>query len=128
VSESLHKTIFADIGLDASGSFGRSEKLARRRGSHERLLFRSLNQLKQIQQERALLATDKTVARPAHIPPAVRLKPLFAHLKSLSKHRRTLAASASAQTTRLAWTFPLRKQRRLPSSRRLTAVPRPAAA
>ena len=76
--------LFTDIDLGAPGSFGRSEKLARYRGSHERLLFRSLNQLRQIQQERALLATDKSAALPAHIPPAVRLKPLFTHLKSLS--------------------------------------------
>ncbi len=89
--------LFAEIDLGAPGSFGRSEKLARYRGSHERLLFRSLNQLKQIQQERALLATNKTAALPAHIPPAVRLKPLFAHLKFLSKHPKTHAASAASQ-------------------------------
>ena len=87
--------LFTDIDLGAPGSFGRSEKRARYRGSHERLLFRSLNQLRQIQQERALLATDKSAALPAHIPPAVRLKPLFAHLKSLSKHPKTLSASAT---------------------------------
>jgi len=87
--------LFTDIDLGAPGSFGRSEKLARYRGSHERLLFRSLNQLKQIQQERALLATDKSAALPAHIPPAVRLKPLFSHLKSLSKHPKTQNAAAS---------------------------------
>lgn len=40
------------IDLGAPGSFGQSEKLARYRASHERLLFGSLNQLKQIQQER----------------------------------------------------------------------------
>ncbi|HNY42278.1 MAG TPA: hypothetical protein PKJ41_17875, partial [Bryobacteraceae bacterium] len=59
------------------------------------LLFRSLNQLRQIQQERALLTTDRTVALPTHIPPAVRLKPLFTHLKSLSKHPKTSVASAT---------------------------------
>jgi len=93
--------LFADLDLGAPGSFGRSEKLARYRGSHERLLFRSLNQLKQIQQERALLTTDKTAALPAHLPPAVRLKPLFNHLKSLSKHPRTRSASADASKTSL---------------------------
>ena len=41
--------LFTDIDMGAMGSFGRSEKLARYRGSHERLLFRSLNQLRQIQ-------------------------------------------------------------------------------
>ena len=87
--------LFTDIDLGAPGSFGRSEKLARYRGSHERLLFRSLNQLKQIQQERALLTTDKTAALPTHLPPAVRLKPLFAHLKSLAKHPKTRFALAS---------------------------------
>ncbi len=86
--------LFTDIDLGAPGSFGRSEKLARYRGSHERLLFRSLNQLRQIQQERALSTTDRTAALPAHIPPAVRLKPLFAHLKSLASHPKTLSASA----------------------------------
>jgi len=85
--------LFSDIDLGAPGSFGRSEKLARYRGSHERLLFRSLNQLRQIQQERALLTTDKTAALPTHIPPAVRLKPLFSQLKSLSKHPKTRTAS-----------------------------------
>ncbi|HNY40833.1 MAG TPA: hypothetical protein PKJ41_10575 [Bryobacteraceae bacterium] len=88
--------IWTDVDLGSLGSFGRSEKLARYRGSHERLLFRSLNQLRQIQQERALLATDKTAALPAHIAPGVRLKPLLAHLKSLSKHPKTRVASAGA--------------------------------
>ena len=103
--------LFEEIDLGAPGSFGRSEKLARYRGSHERLLFRSLNQLKQIQQERALLTTDKTAALPAHIAPAVRVKPLLAHLKSQSKHPKTLAASASAPPTRLARAIQLRNQR-----------------
>ncbi|HNY38996.1 MAG TPA: hypothetical protein PKJ41_01325 [Bryobacteraceae bacterium] len=87
--------LFTDIDLGAPGSFGRSEKLARYRGSHERLLFRSLNQLRQIQQERALLATDKSAALPAHIPPGVKLKPLLNHLKSLARHPKTLSASAT---------------------------------
>ncbi|HPT27090.1 MAG TPA: hypothetical protein PLZ95_11770, partial [Bryobacteraceae bacterium] len=86
--------LFTDIDLGAPGSFGRSEKLARYRGSHERLLFRSLNQLKQIQQERVLLTTDKSAALPTHIPPGVKLKPFFTHLKSLSKHPKALSASA----------------------------------
>jgi hypothetical protein len=88
--------IWTDIDLGSLGSFGRSEKLARYRGSHERLLFRSLNQLRQIQQERALLATDKTAALPTHIAPGVKLKPLFSHLKSLQRHPRTKTASADA--------------------------------
>ena len=88
--------LFSDLDLGAPGSFGRSEKLARYRGSHERLLFRSLNQLKQIQQERLLRETDAQAALPAHIPPAVKLKPLFTHLKFLSKHPKTHAASVAA--------------------------------
>ncbi len=91
--------LFEEIDLGAPGSFGRSEKLARYRGSHERLLFRSLNQLNPIQQERALLTTDKTAALPTHLPPAVRLKPLFNHLKSLSKHPRTKSATAGVLQT-----------------------------
>ena len=87
--------LWTDIDLGSLGSFGRSEKLARYRGSHERLLFRSLNQLKQIQQERALLAADHTAALPTHIAPGVRLKPLFAHLKSLARHPKTKTASAT---------------------------------
>jgi hypothetical protein len=87
--------LWTDIDLGSLGSFGRSEKLARYRGSHERLLFRSLNQLKQIQQERALLATDKTAALPTHVAPGVRLKPLFTHLKSLVRHPKTKTASAT---------------------------------
>ncbi|HPT28610.1 MAG TPA: hypothetical protein PLZ95_19480, partial [Bryobacteraceae bacterium] len=102
--------LFTDIDLGAPGSFGRSEKLARYRGSHERLLFRSLNQLRQIQQERALLTTDRTAALPTHIPPAVRLKPLFAHLKSLSKHHKTLSACAALPATPIARANQLRKQ------------------
>jgi len=89
--------LWTDIDLGAPGSFGRSEKLARYCGSHERLLFRSLNQLRQIQQERALSTTDRTAALPAHLAPAVRLKPLFAHVKSLSKHPKTLSTSATTQ-------------------------------
>ncbi len=88
--------LWTDIDLGSPGSFGRSEKLARYRGAHERLLFRSLNQLKQIQQERALLTADRTAALPAHIPPGVRLKPLFNHLKTLHRHPKTQTASASA--------------------------------
>ena len=87
--------LFTDIDLGAMGSFGRSEKLARYRGSHERLMFRSLNQLRQIQQERLLRQTDQKAALPAQIPPAVRLKPLFNHLKSLQRHPKTKAASTT---------------------------------
>jgi hypothetical protein len=87
--------LFTGIDLGAPGSFGRSEKLARYRGSHERLFFRSLNQLRQIQQERLLRETDQKAALPNQIPPAVRLKPLFAHLKSLTKHPKSRIAAAT---------------------------------
>jgi hypothetical protein len=105
--------IWTDIDLGSLGSFGRSEKLARYRGSHERLLFRSLNQLRQIQQERALLATDKTAALPTHIAPGVRVKPLLDQVKSLARHPKTLTASAALPTTRLGRALQLRSQRQL---------------
>ncbi len=88
--------LFTDIDLGSPGSFGRSEKLARYRGSHERLLFRSLNQLRQIQQERALLATGKANALPARLAPGIKLKPLFNHLKQLARYPKTQAAHAAS--------------------------------
>ena len=94
--------LFTDIDMGAMGSFGRSEKLARYRGSHERLFFRSLNQLRQIQQERLLRESDQKAALPTQVPPAVRLKPLFAHIKSLTKHPKTRIAAATTQKTRIA--------------------------
>ena len=87
--------MFDEIDLGLMGSFGRSEKLARYRGSHERLLFRSLNQLKQIQQERLLRETDQKAAIPANLPPGVRLKPLRDHLKRLHRHPKTRTAGAT---------------------------------
>ena len=87
--------LFADIDLGAMGSFGSSEKLARYRGSHERLMFRSLNQLRQIQQERLLRQTDQKAALPTQIPPAVRLKPLFNPLKPLQRRPKTKAAATT---------------------------------
>ena len=92
--------LFTGIDLGAPGSFGRSEKLARYRGSHERRFFRSLNQLRQIQQERLLREIDQKAALPTQIPPAVRLKPLFAHLKSLQRHPKTRIAAATTQKAR----------------------------
>ncbi len=84
--------LFTDIDLGAPGSFGRSEKLARYRSSHERLMFRSLNQLRQIQQERLLGETDAKAALPAHVPPGVRVKPLLDHVRSLAKQPKAAAA------------------------------------
>jgi hypothetical protein len=92
--------LWTAIDLGTQGSFGQSEKLSRYRASHERLLFRSLNQLKQIQQERLLRETDQKAQIPTHIPPAVRLKPLFNHLKSLTKHPKTRIAAATTQKAR----------------------------
>ena len=86
--------LFTDIDLGAPGSFGRSEKLARYRASHERLMFGSLNQLRQIQQERLLRETDAKAELPAHVPPGVRVKPLLDHVKSLAKHPKAAAAGA----------------------------------
>ncbi len=87
--------LYAEIDLGVTGSFGRSEKLSRYRASHERLFFRSLNQLRQIQQERLLRETDQKAALPTQIPPGVRLKPFFAHIKSLTKHPKTRIAAAT---------------------------------
>ncbi len=87
--------LFSDLDLGAPGSFGRSEKLARYRGSHERLMFRSLNQLKQIQQERLLRETDLKAALPAHLPPAVKVKPLLNHVQLLAKRPKTAVACSS---------------------------------
>ena len=87
--------LFADIDLGVMGSFGTSEKLSRYRASHERLMFRSLNQLRQIQQERLLRETDQKAAIPTQIPPGVRLKPLFNHLKTLHRHPKTKTAATS---------------------------------
>lgn len=94
--------LYSEIDLGAPGAMGRSEKLARYRGSHERLLFRSLNQLKQIQQERALLATDRAAQLPAQIAPGVRVKPLLAHLRGIGRQPKTLTATAGVATSRLA--------------------------
>ena len=93
--------LYSEIDVGAPGTMGRSEKLARYRASHERLLFRSLNQLRQIQQERALLTADNTAALPKHIAPGVKLKPLFAHVKSLARHPKTRTAAVAAAKPRL---------------------------
>ena len=88
--------LYAEIDLGVMGSFGTSEKLARYRASHERLFFRSLNQLNKIQQERLLRETDQKAALPQNLPPGARLKTLQDHLKRLHRHPRRLAASATA--------------------------------
>jgi hypothetical protein len=87
--------LYADIDLGVMGSFGTSEKLSRYRASHERLMFRSLNQLRQIQQERLLRETDQKAALPPQNPPRVRRTPPFTHLKSLQRHPKTKTAATS---------------------------------
>jgi hypothetical protein len=42
-----------------------------------------------------LRETDQKAQIPTHIPPAVRLKPLFNHLKSLKRHPKTKTANAT---------------------------------
>ena len=66
--------LFAPIELASpfsSSSFGKSDRLARYRASYERMFHLNLNQLKQIQQERLLLAAD----RAARDPEGARLRP-----------------------------------------------------
>jgi hypothetical protein len=110
--------IYAEVDLGVMGSFGRSEKLARYRASHERLFFRSHNQINKIQQERLLRETDQNAALPTHIPPGARLKPLLAHLKTLARHPKTRTTSATAPSSPFARTAELRKQRQVSLSLR----------
>jgi hypothetical protein len=88
--------LYAEIDLGVTGSFGTSEKLSRYRASHERLFFRSLNQLNKIQQERLLRETDQKATLPQNLPPGARLKTLQDHLKRLHRHPKTKTASTSA--------------------------------
>ncbi len=90
--------LFTDLDLGMPGSFGRSEKLARYRGSHERLFFRSLNQLKQIQQERALRETDQKAALPPISRPPSASNPLRSPENPPTPPRR-LTASATVPKT-----------------------------
>jgi hypothetical protein len=91
---------FAEIDLGAMGRSGHSIRLARYRGANERLLFRSLSQLRQIQQERALLAADKTHALPARLAPGVRVQPIWARLARLNKPRTMSAGAGGADPKR----------------------------
>ena len=88
--------LYAEIDLGVTGSFGTSEKLSRYRASHERLFFRSLNQLNKIQQERLLRETDQKATIPTHLPPGARLKTLKDHLKRLHRHPKTKTAATTA--------------------------------
>jgi hypothetical protein len=87
---------FAPVDLGLESLPGKSLKLARYRASNERLLFRSLAQLRAIQQERALRETDRTGAMPSHLAPGVRLQPIWSRLAWLSKPRRMTAGVAAA--------------------------------
>lgn len=120
--------LYSEIDLGAPAAMGRSEKLARYRGSHERLLFRSLNQLKQIQQERAMLATDRAAQLPAQIAPGVRVQPLIAHVRRIGQQTKTLTATAGVAATRLARTMELRNRRGFMAPARISSGrPAPAA-
>ena len=87
--------LYAEIDLGVMGSFGTSEKLARYRASHERLFFRSLNQLNKIQQERLLREADQKATLPQNLPPGARLKTLQDHLKRLHRHPKTKVVAAT---------------------------------
>ena len=96
--------LFAPIELASpldTSSFGRSDRLARYRAGHERMFRTNLNQLKQIQQERLLLAADREARLPAHIPPGVRLQPIFKLLDNAASRPNarlvTYAAAAAAE-------------------------------
>lgn len=85
---------FAEVDLGEQGRMGRSERLARYRGANERLLFRSLNHLRAIQQERAELRVEKMAAAPERLAPGVRVRPLAARAERLKRQPRAMAAGA----------------------------------
>lgn len=91
---------FAEIDLGAPGMAGRSEKLARYRGANERLLWLSLNQLRQIQQERAQMRVEKSAAMPERVAPGVRVRPLAMRAERLTKQPRAMAAGAAVAEPR----------------------------
>ena len=98
---------FAEIDLGDSGSAGASLRLARYRGANERLLFRSLSQLRHIQQQRALLAVGGTRAIPGRLAPGVCLQPILARLDSLTRPRVMTAGAGSAGLKRPGLASPL---------------------
>ena len=94
--------LFAPIELAeplSASSFGSSDRLARYRAGYERMFRNNLSQLKQIQQERLLLAADREARLPAHIPPGVRLKPLFDLLDNVAWRPKARTAAYRAQQT-----------------------------
>jgi len=105
--------LFAPIELASplsNSSFGKSDRLARYRAGYERMFHTNLKQLNQIQQERLLLAADRAARLPVHIPPGVRLKPIFNLLDTVTcrpkartaTYRAESAASLDPQPTPIA--------------------------
>ena len=92
--------LFSALDFGIGGSRGQSEKLARYRASHERALYKGLNQLRQVQQERLLRETDEKAELPGELPPGVRLQALKRHLVFLEKHPKTRSVgTGSAEVT-----------------------------
>jgi hypothetical protein len=111
--------MFARVDLGEPGEVGKSEKLARYRGHHERLLFRSLNQLRQIQQERAELRVERKAEMPERLAPGVKVKPLALRVERLRKQPRVMRAGADGTAGEA--TTPLRRalvMRRVMSGKR----------
>jgi len=93
--------LFAPIELASplsNSSFGKSDRLARYRAGYERMFHTNLNQLNQIQQERLLLAADRAARLPAHIPPGVRLKPIFNLLDTVACRPKARTATYRAES------------------------------
>jgi hypothetical protein len=108
--------MFARVDLGEPGEVGKSEKLARYRGHHERLLFRSLNQLRQIQQERAELRVERSAALPERLAPGVKVKPLAMRVERSRKQPRVMKAgvggSAGEATGPLRRALVMRREKR----------------
>ena len=113
--------LFAPIELASpfsNSSFGKSDRLARYRASYERMFHLNLNQLKQIQQERLLLAADRAAALPTHIPPGVRLQPIFKLLDTAAwRSKARLATYAAAAATQKPTPITRPKDQNSPSLR-----------
>ncbi len=88
--------MFSEIDLGEMGRTRQSLRLARYRSSNERLLFRSLNQLRQIQQERAQMRVEKAATMPERVAPGVRVRPLAMRAERLNKQPKTMAVGAAA--------------------------------
>jgi hypothetical protein len=82
----------------SDSSFGKSDRLARYRAGYERMFHTNLKQLNHIQQERLLLAADRTASLPAHIPPGVRVKPIFNLLDTITFRPKARTATYQAES------------------------------